>query len=320
VASDRDYLILDAEGEGHYVGTVLSGRARSPMWFGEGDEKFYVDGSVKPTIQGTGTEDYALNAWGMNTGCYPYFGVTVLDGEWEMVGWKTTIYRWHILDPVSFKKSLRFEIENTGWMSDDELAEGTHPGHVERNDDFSTVAFWYQVGQLKRYTVLPSAKERILPDIDIIIEGKELMKYATSPETHYLSLQKGYAWTGDGQIFINNENENDGKGYWAEFQFNINKEEYRQLTLRMTKSFDYGIYRIWLDEKLVRNYYDFYLDGTDVVELNLGQYTLPAGLHTIRFDCVGKRGESQGAKLGFDSVRLRERWSKKRQAPKDILY
>jgi len=44
VASGRDYLILDAEGEGHYVGTVLSGRARSPMWFGEGDEKFYVDG------------------------------------------------------------------------------------------------------------------------------------------------------------------------------------------------------------------------------------------------------------------------------------
>ena len=51
----RDYLILDAEGEGHYVGTVMSARSRSPFWFGEGDARFYVDGDTKPTIQGTGT-------------------------------------------------------------------------------------------------------------------------------------------------------------------------------------------------------------------------------------------------------------------------
>ena len=318
--SDRDYLILDAEGEGHYVGTVLSGRARSPMWFGEGDEKFYVDGDKKPTIQGTGTEDYALNAWGMGTGCYPYFGVTILDGEWEMVGWKTTIYRWHIVDPIPFKKSLRFEIEDTGWISEDELAEGTHPGHVERNDDFSTVAFWYQVGQPKRFTVLPSAKERKLPDIDLIIEGKELLKLSKPSVASTLTIQKGYYWTGDGQVFINNEETNDGKGYWAEFQFNINKEEYRQLTLRMTKSYDFGIYRIWLDGEVVRDFYDFYNDEVEIVELNLGSSTLSKGLHNIRFECLGKRGESQGSKLGFDSVRLRERWDKKRTAPKDNLY
>jgi hypothetical protein len=320
VASGRDYLILDAEGEGHYVGTVLSGRARSPKWFGEGDEKFYVDGDKKPTIQGTGTEDYALNAWGMGTGCYPFFGVPILDGEWEMVGWKTTIYRWHIPDPISFKKSLRFEIEDTGWMSEDELAEGTHPGHVERNDDFSSVAFWYQTRQPKRFTTLPPAKERILPNIDLVIEGKELMKQAASTDRQSLSLQKGYEWTGDGQVFINNEGSNDGKGYWCEFLFDIHKEEYRQLTLRMTKSFDYGIYRIWLDGKSVRDCYDFFGDETETVELNLGQHTLPTGQHLLRFECLGKRAESQGSKLGFDSVRLRERWPKKRQAPQDNLY
>jgi len=320
VASGRDYLILDAVGEGHYVGTVLSGRARSPMWFGEGDEKFYVDGDKKPTIQGTGTEDYALNAWGMGTGCYPYFGVTILDGEWDMVGWKTTIYRWHILDPVPFRKSLRFEIEDTGWMSEDELAEGTNPGHVERNDDFATVAFWYQVGQPKRYATLPPAKERVLPNIDWIIEGKDMLPQAKSSKENTMQLQRGYEWTGDGQIFINNTNDNDGKGFWAEFRFDITKEDYRQLTLRMTKAPDFGIYRILLDGKVVRDFYDFYNSDVEVVELNLGHQTVPAGVHTIRFECLGKRGESRGAKLGFDSVRLRERWKVKREAPKDDLY
>jgi len=39
-----DYVLLNTKGKGHYVGTVLAVRTRSPMWFGEGDEKIYIDG------------------------------------------------------------------------------------------------------------------------------------------------------------------------------------------------------------------------------------------------------------------------------------
>jgi len=62
VKQGEDYLILETKGEGHYVGTVLSVRTRSPSWFGEGDEKIYIDGEKKPSIWGTGTEDYFLSA------------------------------------------------------------------------------------------------------------------------------------------------------------------------------------------------------------------------------------------------------------------
>ena len=55
------------QGKGHYVGTVLAVRTRSPAWFGEGDEKIYIDGEAKPSIWGTGTEDYFLSAWGLKT-------------------------------------------------------------------------------------------------------------------------------------------------------------------------------------------------------------------------------------------------------------
>jgi hypothetical protein len=41
--SGKDYILLDTQGRGHYVGTVLSVRTRSPSWFGEGDEKIYID-------------------------------------------------------------------------------------------------------------------------------------------------------------------------------------------------------------------------------------------------------------------------------------
>jgi hypothetical protein len=58
-------LILDTKGKGHYVGTVLAVRTRSPAWFGEGDEKIYIDGEKTASIWGTGTEDYFLMAWGL---------------------------------------------------------------------------------------------------------------------------------------------------------------------------------------------------------------------------------------------------------------
>jgi hypothetical protein len=98
----EDYLILDAEGQGHYIGTVLSVRSRSPYWFGEGDAKFYIDGEEEPSIWGTGTEDYFLCAWGLNQCIMPYFGCTYksMDTE-EDLGVKFTLYSWHMPDPVS---------------------------------------------------------------------------------------------------------------------------------------------------------------------------------------------------------------------------
>lgn len=314
VPSGRDYLILDAEGRGQYVGTVLSGRARSPMWFGEGDDKFTIDGEKTPRLFGTGTEDYVCNAWGMGVGTFACFGVPILEGEWDMVGWRTTVYRWHLPDPVRFDKSLRVEIEDAGWISNDELKEGVHEGFVERNDDFASVAFWYQIGQPKRFTTLPSAAERKLPNLDLVIEGKDLLK--TASKSHGgLRLQKGYGWTGDGQLLFDNDH---GKGAWVEFRFPVEKEELRQLTLRMTYSYDFGIYRILLDGEEVRGPIDFYNESVKVRELNLGQRRLSPGTHTIRLECTGAGGQSHGTKLGIDSVRLRQRWNVKREAPKDL--
>lgn len=139
----HDYLIADIQGKGKYVGTVMSIRSRSPYWFGEGDTKFYIDGEKEPSIWGTGTEDYFLSAWGLDEGLYPYSGCTYksMDSE-EDLGVKFSLYRWHLKDPVSFTKSCRFEIEHKGWISADETQTGKVDGHVEREDDIATVAFW----------------------------------------------------------------------------------------------------------------------------------------------------------------------------------
>jgi hypothetical protein len=314
-----DYLILDAEGEGQYVGTVMSARSRSPFWFGEGDAKFYVDGEKKPTIQGTGTEDYFLMAWGLNETLFPYYGCSYMSNDFEDLGVQYCLYRWHIADPVRFTKSLRFEIEHKGWISADETESGKVEGHVEREDDMATVAFWYQVGQPKRFATLPPLSQRLLPNLDIIIDGKS-MKDSAKYSPGVLEVQKGYDWTGDGQLFFMPASDQPV----LEVQLPVEKEEYRGLMLRCTYADDYGIYRVFLDGKNVRqpdDYmagqklqdFDFYSKDLQVRDIYLGSHKLSKGLHRVRLEYVGKNPLSKGNYLGLDSIRLRERWDKKRK-------
>jgi len=333
-----DYLIADIEGKGHYVGTVMSVRARSPYWFGEGDPKFYVDGEQEPSIWGTGTEDYFLCAWGFSHYLFNYFGCTYMSstGE-EDLGIKYTLYRWHMKDAVRFSKSLRFEIEHHGWMSPDETDSGVADGHVEREDDMATVAFWYQKGQPKRFAPLPPYKERVLPNLDIIVEGKDMIgSVRHSPGK--VELQKGYDWTGDGQILFTPAKENNA---WLKADFMVEQEEYRGLILKLSHADNYGIYRVYLDGKPIprvpmttdMDYADpdkiedikimnlFQKSSTPgsqiaivevVKDYYLGSSTLKKGKHTIRFEQVGKDPYSKGNSLGLDSFRLRQRWNKKR--------
>ncbi len=311
----RDYLILDAEGQGHYVGTVMSARSRSPSWFGEGDVRIYVDGDKKPTIQGTGTEDYFLMAWGLEPAQYPYFGCTYMSAGADDLGVQYTLYRWHIADPIRFRKSLRFEIEHTGWITADETESGKVEGHVPREDDMATVAFWYQIGQPKRFAALPPLKDRIFPNLDIIIEGKDLIAGVKKADGK-VELQEGYDWTGGGQLLFRPSSDRPV----LELEFDVEKEEYRGLVLRFTRAGDYGIYRILLDGQNVADIekkrwlraVDFYAERLAVNDVYVGSLRLAKGKHVLRLEGVGRNPFSRGMLLGLDSVRLRERWNKKR--------
>lgn len=110
----------------------------------------------------------------------------------------------------------------------------------------------------------------------------------------------------------------------VDLDFQVEKEEYRGLILRFTYAEDYGIYRIFLDGKNVRqpaDYmagqkitdYDFYSPTLQVKDNYLGSFKLSPGKHTLRLEGVGKNVLSKGNFVGLDSVRLRERWIKKRK-------
>ena len=297
-----DYLIFEGEGRGHYVGTVLAVRSRSPGWFGEGDEKIAIDDDAEPTVWGTGTEDYFLCAWGLRTCSFPYFGVPYTDGG-HVLGGRTCAYRWHLADPIVFQKKLRVAIERMGWISIDENPKHESTSWNERQDDYSSVAFWYQVGEPKRFAKVPPCAERRLPEIDLVVHGRDF----TDPKHHGAGaaiVQKGGHWTEYAQLLYQPPSQKDA---WVEVPFEVKRREPRRLVLKLTTSYDFGIYDAYLDGVRVGERLDLYSPDIQVREFPLLDFWPEAGQHRLRMVCVGKRDASAGHWLGFDSLRLRER-------------
>jgi hypothetical protein len=150
----ENYTIFEAQGQGHYVGCVLSvdnmnAFHQNYTWFGEGDDMIFIDGEKwPPSLHGTGTEDYFCAAWGYVCGKYDglYHGIS-LAGDPEECSGKWTMYRFHIEDPVRFKKSIRVTIEH---------------GHAnDQGNDYSSVGYWYQAEPHRKFPALLPVEKRL---------------------------------------------------------------------------------------------------------------------------------------------------------------
>jgi hypothetical protein len=303
VEQGHDYTVLETQGKGHYVGTVLAVRTRSPMWFGEGDEKMYLDGDTTPTIQGTGTEDYFLSAWGLLKLNTPYYGVPYFD-QWGIVGGHTSAYRWHLNDPVVFQKGIKVAFEHWGWISPDENPKGLTNSWNERQDDYSSVAFWYQTGEPTFTARAPDGPARHLPNIDrVIAYGKDFTDSAYHGSGEATKQELDIYDGGEHELYMPKSKD----GAWLEIPLEVTKREPLVLLLNMTTSSDFGTYQAYLDGVKLGGPMDFYSADTDNREFHLMDFWPEVGKHVLRLECVGKNYLSSGFYCGIESARLRER-------------
>ena len=147
-----NYVILEAEGRGNYVGCNLSVHNTVGGWWGEGDDMIFIDNDTwPPSLHGTGSEDYFSHAWGMQDQRDMYNGTSLFSKDHEDWEGKWTVYRWHIADPVNFEQRIKVTIEH---------------GHANcRCDDVASVAYWYQTEPHKPFPLLPSVRERLPGDV-----------------------------------------------------------------------------------------------------------------------------------------------------------
>lgn len=123
-----EWPYMRINGKGKLAGDLLSLYNHTPAWYGEGDEKIYIDGEAFPSHFGTGTEDYFNCSWApvvpFNT---PWGGAPRADDPTSH-GYNA-FFRTRILDAIPFKSSLDFDFEMISW--------------VKGESDYYATSFWY---------------------------------------------------------------------------------------------------------------------------------------------------------------------------------
>jgi hypothetical protein len=311
-AADRQpYEILSVRGHGHYVGTVLGVVQSEAGWFGEGDERFYVDGSRTPAIEGTGTEDYFNDAWSFRVATGLYTGVPVADGTG--VGARMGAYRWHVPDPIPFRSSLRLDIEHKGWTYNPNGA--VRSAFEERPDFMSSVAFWYQAGIAADQPDVPYGPARLPLGDARQIEVEDRAADATA-KGGAVSVEKDVFWSKDVLLFTA-----EGAGSRVTIPFDVADEGRYEIIAELAHSPDYGIYSVELDGQPTSSAsalehepganmgdastIDAYFTETYVAEDHvIGWAALSKGRHTITFVCTGKNALATAYNLGVDTLIL----------------
>lgn len=148
-----NYVFADLAGRGHFIGLNYYVDSPTPMWYGEGDDMFFIDGEKwPPRLHGTGTEDFFNSSWcPKEIYMHPYFGFARVN---DSLGWlgRTHAYHFFIESPIVFTKSLLGTIEH---------------GHANNLTlDLVTVGYWYQQEPHKTFpALLPREKRQNMPEI-----------------------------------------------------------------------------------------------------------------------------------------------------------
>jgi hypothetical protein len=126
------------------------GCERLDWWWGEGDEKFFVDGEKFPSTFGTGSEDYIGYAWAAEPPFAlfdsPFAAMSAMPLDGNGV---TSVCRFHICDNVPFQQAFEACIEKY---------KGNEWGNGNRCL-YGATAFWYQVAGVRDGYRMPTAVE-----------------------------------------------------------------------------------------------------------------------------------------------------------------
>jgi hypothetical protein len=289
-----DWTMLKVQGRGRWCGVVLHVWNPRGGWWGEGDEKFFVDGEKFPSTIGTGSEDYFGYAW-----CNPalfqnaYHNQTISNGNKGHV----SVNRWHITDNVPFQKSFEADIEKYYANARPTL--------------YACTAYWYQApGDTDPYEP-PPLSERVgywtapAPSgVRGALEGEAMEILAkTGGEAAPQDLTGfGGGWSNDSQLWWTRAKPGDK----LDLALPVKEAGKYKLTARMTKARDYGIVQIYLDGQKLGDPSDLYNpEVAPTAVLNWGTHELTAGRHKLTFEITGANEKAVKAHMvGLDYVKL----------------
>lgn len=181
-------MILEAEGEGNFIGLFLNIDNLRSGWYGEGDDMIFIDGEKWPTsYHGTGTEEIFSGGPCPNIEyAGPYTGYHLITNS-DHSG-KNSMYRFCVTDPMRFRKSIKVTLEH---------------GHANNlSNDYLSVAFWYQKEPHKKFPHMLPVSERIPRNSKI---KKKILEIRKEAENACLKLERRLHAKGDASRITDKE-------------------------------------------------------------------------------------------------------------------
>jgi len=292
-----DWTLVKTEGRGRFCGALLNVWNPRALWWGEGDEKYFVDGEKFPSTYGTGSEDYLGYAWGQ-----PYFferpfhNLTLVDASNRF---HTSGNRWHIAENIPFQHSFEGCIEK-----------------YNANDVpvlYSAVAYWY---------LSPGGRDPFGP-----LPLSERIDYYAMPKTHKVPgvleaedlpvVEKtgGYPTFHDLSWWAKDKFSGDAARSWTGAKvgdrltigFPIDADGDYATSVVLIQAADYAIVQLSLDGEPVGDpvdlYRSFWVLPSD--EISLGVHHFTAGQHTLGIEITGHNPEAKPRHfVGIDYIKV----------------
>lgn len=287
----RDMEFLKVQGEGRFVGASLHIANPVPTWWGEGDEKVFVDGEAFPSTFGTGTEDYFGYAWGSpQLFQEAYHAQPRCDGPGTQG--HSTVMRFHVFDDIPYKKSIQFDIELWHW--------------AEVEVEFDRMAYWYarpggsQARQTdpKQLSLVHIAKPE---PVKGALEGesmKVIERTGGVTETQdFGDLSNGkQLWWRDGKV-----------GDKLVLEFPVAEDGEYGVVGNFCIAPDYGRHWITIEGQRIAQPMEFYSSGLSWQVRSLGRFKLKKGTARLTIEVEGKHASAVARYMfGLDYLLLKK--------------
>jgi len=299
-ATKHDWNYVEVTGRGVYAGDVLALVNPAAVWWGEGDEKIYVDGEAFPSHFGTGTEDYYGYAWGdWNFFEAPFHAQPRVEGPLWLG--HTTVTRTRGLDAIPFTRSLKFDMEIWHWRAVEEA--------------YAAVTYYYarpgatdnRLADRKRES-LGIATVKPVYRIPHAVEA-EAMEVVSVPKDAECRIEGNWhnaELSGDVQLWCGLKRAGDA----VELRYPHILKGPQKVTLYATRFADYGIVRVSVNGKPLGESIDLYNpEGKGMLStgpIDLGTFEPGPVWPILRFELTGSHPEAKkpGTYFGIDCVVL----------------
>jgi hypothetical protein len=294
-----DVNYIEIKGKGTYVGDTLTIFNGAATWWGEGDEKIFIDGEDFPSHIGTGTEDYYGYAW-----CRPEYFESPFhaqpQGGGNLTGGLSVNSRYRLLDGLCFGSSLKFDMEMWHW--------------AKTKVDFAPATFWY---------ALPGASCNIPPDaaqakkpvarsvedifpprkVEGALEGEAMKILRTDGGQVEIQNVARFEWSGNRQVWWRH-----GKvGDRLILQFDVERAGRYEVVGALTKAVDYGIIDAKINGVEVLKGCDLYNKDVVTVEMDLGECDLKAGANELEVVITGANDKAiKSYMFGLDYLTIKK--------------